>query len=110
MKIVSNNDESGKVVYNDHILYDIVNCALTEVDGVVVFAPQSKQAKRCVRLEQMADKSINVAVFVKMLHNVSVSEVASKIQRAVKTAIEANTEFKVHSVDVHVVEVEFADN
>ncbi len=110
MKIVSNKDDNGKVVYNDNILYDIVSCALTEVDGVVMFAPQTKQSKRCVSLEQMPDGTVNVAVFVKMNYNVSVSEVASQIQSSIKNAIETNTEFKVHSVDVHVVEVEFGDN
>lgn len=46
MKIISKGDEKGKVVYSSDILYNLVLCAMNEVDGVVDFdAGDIKAAK-----------------------------------------------------------------
>ena len=37
MKVITKSDEKGKVVYSSEILYNLVLCAMKEVDGVVDF-------------------------------------------------------------------------
>ncbi len=109
MKVVNRYDESGRLVYSSEIVRDIVDCALNEVDGVVKFAANSKQARDSIKVEQVGDE-MYVDVYVKLLYNVEVSDVASCIQSTAKNTIESMTEFKVKAVNVHVIEVEFEEN
>ena len=109
MKVVTKRDATGRLVYSSEILRDIVDCALGEVDGVVKFAENSKQAKESIVIEQINDE-MHIDVFVKLLYNVEVSDVASNIQNTVKDTIENMTEFKVKDVNVHVIDVEVYDN
>ena len=106
MKGVNNCEESGRLVYNSEIIRDIVDCALGEVDGVVRFPESSKQAKDCIKLEQVGEGTF-IDVFVKLRYNVEVSDVSSSIQNTIKNTIESMTEFKVSDVNVHVIDVEF---
>ena len=100
MKVVNRFDETGRLVYSSDIIRDIVDCALNEVDGVVKYIENSKQAR----------DSIKVDVYVKLRYNVEVSDVASAIQSTIKNTIESMTEFKVKDVNVHVIDVEFEEN
>ncbi len=109
MKVINKQDDSGRLVYNSDILRDIVDCALGEVEGVVKFAENSKQYKESIKVETL-NNDITVDVYVKLIYSAEVSEVASRIQGTVKNTIENMTEFKVQSVNVHVIDVEFADN
>lgn len=109
MKVVTTRDEHGKVVYSSEIISDIVRCAMAEVKDVYVFPPETKQGKRSIRIN-LAKDVVYIEVFVKMSSIASVVDVASNIQRSIKTAVETNTSFAVSSVDVHVVDVEFEDN
>lgn len=105
MKVVTKRDSGGRLVYSSEILRDIVDCALGEVDGVVKYADNSKQAKNSIKIEQVGDE-MYVDVFVKLKYTVEVSDVASHIQETIKDAIEDMTEFRVKDVNVHVVDVE----
>ena len=101
MKIISKGDEKGKVVYSSDILYNLVLCAMNEVDGVVDFdAGDIKAAKKqkIVKIET-EDHEVYVDVYVK------VPEVAFNIQRAIKNAFETMVEFKVKEINVHVIGV-----
>ena len=109
MKVVNRFDESGRLVYNSDIIRDIVDCALNEVDGVVKFSENSKQARESIKVEQISDE-MYVDVYVKLRYNVEVSDVASSIQSTIKNTIESMTEFKVRDVNVHVIDVEFEEN
>ncbi len=109
MKVVSKRDSTGRLVYSSEILRDIVDCALGEVDGVVKFPDNSKQARDCIKIEQIGEE-MHVDVFVKLHATVGVSDVASHIQSAVKGTIENMTEFKVKDVNVHVIGVEVSEN
>ena len=55
MKVVNRYDESGRLVYSSEIVRDIVDCALNEVDGVVKFAANSKQARDSIKVEQVGE-------------------------------------------------------
>ena len=109
MKVVNRFDESGRLVYSSDIVRDIVDCALNEVDGVVKFIENSKQARESIKVEQVADEMF-IDVYVKLRYNVEVSDVASSIQSTIKNTIESMTEFKVKDVNVHVIDVEFEEN
>ena len=106
MKVVLNRDGTGKVVYNSEIIRDIVDCALSEVDGVIRFAQGSKQRKNAIQIDVLND-GIVIDVSVKLIYTVNVSDVAGEIQHTIKKILETMTEFKISAVNVHVVEVEF---
>lgn len=109
MKVINRFDESGRLVYNSDIVRDIVDCALNEVDGVVKYPDNSRQARDSIRVDYV-DGAVLVDVFVKLAYNVEVSDVASSIQSVIKNTIENMTEFKVSDVNVHVTDVEFEEN
>ncbi len=109
MKVVNRFDETGRLVYSSEILRDIVDCALSEVEGVVRYPANSKQSRESIKTEYVDDE-VYVDVYVKLAYNVEVSDVASTIQSTVKNTVESMTEFKVKDVNVHVIEVEFEEN
>lgn len=109
MKVITKRDATGRLVYSSEILRDIVDCALGQVEGVVKFVEGSKQAKHSIVIEQINDE-MHIDVFVKLLRNVEVSDVASNIQNTIKDTIENMTEFKVRDVNVHVIDVEVDEN
>ena len=100
----------GKIVYADGIVDGIVLLAMREVPNVELYAP--------VQNEKMSNKSIKVAiekdgvhvdVDVKLHYMQSVSDVAFKIQEAIRYNVEAMTEYRVASVNVNVKDVLFDD-
>ncbi|MCH5153431.1 MAG: Asp23/Gls24 family envelope stress response protein [Clostridiales bacterium] len=109
MKVINRFDGSGRLVYSSEIIRDIVDCALGEVDGVVKYPDNSKQARESIKVELVEDE-VFIEVYVKLAYNVEVSDVASSIQSTVKNAIENNTEFKVKDINVHVTDLEFEEN
>lgn len=109
MKVVNKHDESGRLVYSSEIIRDIVDCALSEVKGVVKFPENTKQERESIKVEQIGDE-MYIEVYVKLMYNVEVSDIASNIQNTVKETIENMTEFKVKDVNVHVIDVEFEEN
>ena len=97
------DSHEGKIVYADGIVDGIVLLAMREVPNVELYSP--------VQSEKMSNKSINVAiekdgvhvdVVVKIHYTQSVSEVAFKIQEAIRYNVEAMTEYRVASVNVSV--------
>lgn len=109
MKVVSRQDESGRLVYSSDIIRDIVDCALSDVEGVVKYPENTKQARESIKVELISDE-MYIEVYVKLMYNVEVSDVASSIQNTIKETIENMTEFKVRDVNVHVIDVEFEEN
>ncbi len=109
MKVVNKGDDSGRLVYNSDIIQDIVACALTEISGIIMYEPNSRQARDSIKVDQVNDE-VYVDVFVKLRYDVEVNDVASTIQNTIHNTIEAMTEFKVKDVNVHVLEVGFDEN
>lgn len=109
MKVVNRKDQSGRLVYSSEIVRDIVDCALSDVVGVVKYAENTKQARESIKVEQVGEE-MYIDVYVKLMYNVEISDVASSIQNTVKETIENMTEFKVSDVNVHVIDVEFDEN
>lgn len=109
MKVINKQDQGGRLVYNSDIVRDIVDCTLGEVDGVVKFQENTRQARESIKVEQLESGEMYIDVYVKLNCNVEVSDVASRIQSSVKNTIENMTEFFVKTVNVHVIDVEFAE-
>jgi len=106
MKIITKQDNLGSVVYDSKIAVNIVDCALSEVKGIIKYPPESKQAKESIKIDYIGDE-LYVSVFVKVQSGVKVKETAGDLQRTIKNALENTYGFKVRDVDVHVIDIEF---
>jgi len=110
MKIVSKYDGTGKVVYSTEIVRGVVDCAIAEIDGVVKYDKRTKAGKKqtnnYIKIDHIGD-ALYIDVYIKLLYNVNVSDIASKVQGAIKNTLETMTEFVVKDVNVHVIDVEF---
>jgi uncharacterized alkaline shock family protein YloU len=108
MKIITNQDEKGKTVYSSEILFNLVLCALKEVEGVVDFdinnAKEANKNHKLVKIETVNDM-IYVDVYVKVRPDVKVTEVAYNIQQSIKNAFDTMVEFKVKEINVHIIGV-----
>ena len=102
IKLTSNNQQSGKIVYNAGIVQNIVALAVAEVEGTVPM--QGKKNGISLYLEKDGIYA-DVSVVVKYGYNVP--ELAYRIQQSVKQSVEDMTHFKVAQVDVHVLDVVF---
>ena len=102
IKLTSNNQQSGKIVYNAGIVQNIVALAVAEVEGTVPM--QGKKNGISLYLEKDGIYA-DVSVVVKYGYNVP--ELAYRIQQSVKQSVENMTHFKVAQVDVHVLDVVF---
>jgi len=107
MKVISNGDEKGKVVYSSDILYNLVLCAMKEVDGVVDFDIndlKSAKKQKMVKIET-SNQYVYVDVYVKVRPDVKVPEVAFNIQHSIKNAFDTMVDFKIKEINVHIIEV-----
>lgn len=100
----------GKVVYNDNILDHIVLLAVKELPFVQLHsdAPHNNMRSGAIKIRKEKD-GIHVDVTVKIHHSQCVSDMAFKIQEAVRHAVETMTEFHVASVNVNICDVMFED-
>lgn len=98
-----------KLVYGSGIVDEIVLLAVAEVPYAQIYSgPHGYMAKNDVKV--VIDKeSVTVDVTVKVHYTQSVSEMAFKIQEAVKHNVEAMTDYRVNAVNVIVKGVLFDD-
>lgn len=116
MKIdLSNESSKGQVTYSRGIINSIIMLATEEVDGVA-FHRQStgKQAKTRpqIRVEFCKDNqrdAVIVDVGVRIKQDYKVPDVAFNIQENITHVVENCTNFKVLSVNVNVLDVEFPE-
>ena len=95
-----------KIVYADGIVDGIVLLAITELPYVELDADLSniKNANKAIKVVLGAD-GVNVEVKVKIHYSQSVTDVAFKIQEAIRHNIEAMTDYHVQGVNVIVNDV-----
>ncbi|MDD3831946.1 MAG: Asp23/Gls24 family envelope stress response protein [Clostridia bacterium] len=112
MKVVSIKDSTGKVSYSSEIVKGVVECAICEIDGICPFDYNDKKEQKLnhnnIRIDYI-DDFLYIDVFVKLAFNVNVGEVASRIQKTIKNALETMTEFRVKDINVHVIDVDFLE-
>lgn len=100
---------SDKVVYNGSIVKGIVTLAISEVDGVTLATDKNSKNKEGV-VVTFVNGNVLADVTVSVRYGLNIPDVAYNIQQSVKHNVEAMTEYKVGSVDVHVVDVLFDEN
>lgn len=116
--VVSDEDElKDNVTYKKNVVISIVSLATQEINGIASISRKSVSAIRSA-LSKNINRGIivnfenNVAsidVFVNVKFGYSVKDVAFRVQENIKSSVESMTEFKVGSVNVHVVGVTFND-
>lgn len=110
MKNMRKDVPSGKVVYNNSIVRGIVSLAIAEVDGVIAGNGEKNKKNNNDILISFDNDNVCVDVTVSVLYGYNIPDVAYNIQQSIKHNVEAMTEYKISSVDVHVVNVNFDEN
>ena len=104
----------NSVSYNNNVVYSIISLATKEIGGIASMNAGLSFAKKLfggkffkgVRLEYDKNR-LFIDVFVNVYFGYSVNDISYKVQENIKKSVESMTEFKVDSVNVHVVGVIF---
>jgi uncharacterized alkaline shock family protein YloU len=104
IKLNTKDTQSGKIVYNAGIVYNIVALAIAEVEGALPL--DGKKNGISLYLEKDGIYA-DVSVVVKYGYNVP--ELAYRIQQSVKQSVENMTHYRVAEVDVHIRDIVFPE-
>lgn len=104
----NNTVPSGKVIYNSSIVKSIIMLAVPKVEGVH-FDTSSKSANDGIILEFSGEYNVSVDVTVAVDYGYNIPDVAYNIQQSIKHNVETMSDYKIDTVDVHVVTVNFND-
>ena len=110
-RLTKNSQLQNKILYGEGIIDSIVLLAVNEIPFVELDSetPATKQAKsNDIRVKKDKD-GIHVDVTVKIHYTQCVSDMAFKIQEAIRHSVETMTEFHVSSVNVNINGVTFED-
>lgn len=100
----------GKVVYCDGIVDGIVELAVSEIPYVELVSKEKNAIFHKNSIKVKIEKDVvYVDVMVKIHYTQCVSDMAFKIQEAIRHNIEAMTEYTVESVNVNIVGVKFGE-
>ena len=102
IRLNTNDDKSGKVIYNSGIVHNIVVLAIGEVEGATPLPGKKNGISLFIEKDGIY---ADVSVVVKYGYNVP--ELAYRIQQSVKQSVENMTHFRVAEVDVHILDVVF---
>lgn len=102
IKLNTNDDRSGKVIYNSGIVHNIVVLAIGEVEGAMPLPGKKNGISLYIEKDGIY---ADVSVVVKYGYNVP--ELAYRIQQSVKQSVENMTRYKVAEVNVHICDVTF---
>lgn len=116
MAIVKNEiqENENMVSYRKSVVHSIITLATKEISGVaslnagVSFVKRmfSKKYFKGIKLEYDKDH-VFIDVFLNVYFGYSVNDVAFKVQENIKRSVESMTDFKVDSVNIHVVGIVF---
>lgn len=96
-----NLDTFGKVITS------LATDAALDVEGIKL--PESKKSRGAVSVYFLPNEKVTVEFFVNIIHGYAVPVTVSSLQETVKTQIEKATKFKVHAVNVHVLNLSIAE-
>lgn len=111
LKKYSSGGNQGKTYYNTGIVKGIVSLAISEVAGVAISSKSTKKTAKfsdAIKLK-FDDKGICVDVNVNVFTGYNVPDVAFNIQQNIKQSVESMSEYKISEINVHVVNVIFAE-
>ena len=116
--IIENEDETkDNVTYKKHVVMSIVSLATQEINGIASISRKSvsmirsalnKNINRGIIVD-FNNNNAKIDVFVNVKFGFSVKDVAFRVQENIKASVESMTEYKVESVNVHVVGVNFSE-
>ena len=100
----------GKITYGPDIVSDITYLALKEVPNVELYsiAPYIKYNKNSIKVTIESD-GVYIDVTIKTHFTQNISDVAFKVQEAIRHNVEAMTEYHVASVNVIIKGVTFTE-
>lgn len=106
-KLLQNKEES-KIIYKDGIVDGIVMLSVSELDFVELSSQSKKDdmKSRAIKVTYFND-TVSVDVMVKIHFSQCVSDIAFRIQEAVRHNVESMTEYKISNVNVIVSGVMF---
>ena len=111
------NESKDNVTYKKNVVISIVSLATQEINGVasisrsavsMIKSALSKNINRGI-IVNFENNAASIDVFVNVKFGYSVKDVAFRVQENIKSSVESMTEFKVDSINVHVVGVTFND-
>ena len=119
VKIIVADDEESKdnVTYKKNVVMSIVSLATQEINGVASLSRNavsgiksafSKNINRGIIIN-FEDNKAHIDVFINVVFGYSVRDVSFRVQENIKSSVESMTEFKVGSVNVHIVGVKFSE-
>ena len=101
-------EHEGKITYGDNIVDGIVLLAISEIPYVELYHHSSRKKLTNPAISVTIEKDgVHVDVVVKVHYSQCVSDIAFKIQEAVRHNVEAMTEYKIANVNVIVRGVTF---
>ena len=120
VKIIVTEEDSFKdnVTYKKHVVISIVSLATQEISGIASISRKSVSAIRSALSKNInrgiivdfENNNAKIDVFVNVKFGCSVKDVAFRVQENIKSSVESMTEYKVESVNVHVVGVNFSES
>lgn len=107
-------EETGTIQIAEDVLASIASNAALETEGVTALMSANvsdlvggkKMTAKGVRVELDGEDMV-LSLFVVVRYGCAIGEVAKKVQKAVHTALESMTGFKVTAVNVHVGGISF---
>ena len=117
--VAEEDDFKDNVTYKKHVVISIVSLATQEISGIasisrksvsVLRSALSKNINRGIIVDFTSENNVKIDVFVNVKFGCSVKDVAFRVQENIKSSIESMTEYKVESVNVHVVGVNFSED
>lgn len=110
-----NQRRDQNVVLADEVVAKIVSLATLDVDGVCAMA-QSREVKsllktgdsRCVLVKKQ-DDALTIDLYVKLNMGVKIAAVCERVQQSVKKSVQNMTGYAVTQVNVHVVDIDIAN-
>ena len=101
IKKVTRNKHEGKIIYGDGIVDGIVYLAVAEIPNAELYTLKQYSKNRSKSIDVSFSKDgVHVDVTVKVHYSQAVSDMAFKIQEAVRHNVEAMTEYHIASVNV----------
>lgn len=116
--VADEDDFKDNVTYKKHVVISIVSLATQEISGIasisrksvsILKSALSKNINRGIIVDFVTDNNVKIDVFVNVKFGCSVKDVAFRVQENIKSSVESMTEYKVESVNVHVVGVNFSE-
>lgn len=100
--------KDGQVSYKRSVVFNIVNLAAKEINGVASLSTSNGGIKSVAKNSHRGCKivfeenKVSCDVFLNVFFGYSVNDVAFRVQENIKRSIESMTEFKVEQINVFV--------